>query len=331
MKKLIYGTLFLASVGIGITSCEKKELNNSINSNDVKIENKSHIPTFKSMEEVNETLDFLSNMGEDERRTYEQQNNSKSLLTTVYEAYEGVDMENLVSREELENHIAKHPSMLSLNTTSDRELEYHPYFSDNHYSAIADKDRLFIIKELCFKVFDDGLVSTHKSNIELLKAISAVSIKDVRQTDEITISELKYEQSTYRAACSSHNVARETNGKERTKMFVAVTLFRMDNGGGNFTDVVDLYGRIRPYKKTLGVWYHARRTISGKFLATARFNNPGTQTFTLNSNVSPQSAYSVYRNQGGLSINVPASNPRIVNVNSWGDTPSTSTVSIICN
>lgn len=325
MKKLIYGTLFLALVGIGFTSCEKENLSNSVINSEVNITN-NNIPTFDNMEEVHERLDLLSKMGEDERRAYEKENDSKSLLTEVYEVYEGIGMENLDSRVELEDYIAQHPSILSLKANIDKELEYRPYFSDNHYSTIANKNRLFIVGDICFKVFDDGLVSAPKSNMSLLSEISEISVKDVPQTEEITISHFNLEESTKRASCNSYyNGATQTSGKQRTKVFVTTGIYP-----ATIDDIVFLSGKIRPYKKTLGIWYHAKRTISGRFDATAIFfNTIGQQTLTLDDNVPPTLAYSVSISQ--LDFDFIATRPKITTIDSWGDTPSTSTVTVICN
>lgn len=89
MKKLIYGGLFLALVGIGFIGCNKEDINN--------IGNNSNIPKFDSFEALYEKMDMLNKMGEKERRGYEIANGYKSLLTEVYEVYEGVDVESLKS------------------------------------------------------------------------------------------------------------------------------------------------------------------------------------------------------------------------------------------
>lgn len=327
MKKSIYGGLFLTSMGVGFASCEKE--NQPVISNDANIVNESRTPIYDNMNEVYEKIKFVSGMGEDERRVYEQQNGSKSLLTTLYEVYEGIDMESLASQEELENYIAKYPSILSLKTNSDRELEYRPYFSDNYFSAIAGKDRLFIAGDSCYKVFDDGLVSTRKDNMESLKAMSAVSVRDVQQTDEIIVSASNVERTIDRSSCDPiENVERSTNRRDRTKLIIGCS--KVSRSG---TSLLFLYGKIRPYKRVLGIWYYAKRTISGKFFATAEFDHLGKKTITINENISPTLAYDVRRDSyiyyafNYSSIN----NIAITSIDSWGDTPSTDKASIICN
>ena len=201
MKKVVYGGLFLALIGIGFSSCKKEDLGNTVVNQGSGI-GKNHIPTFESMEDLNDRLELLSKMSEEERRTYENETNAKSLLTKVYEVYEGIDLENLTSQSELQNYVDLHSSTLELRTDRNKEYEYRPYFSDNEYSIVANEDRLVVVGETCIKIFDDGIVTTDKANISLLSDINEVSVENILPTDELFVSKISTEEIITRAACN---------------------------------------------------------------------------------------------------------------------------------
>ncbi len=273
MKKLKYGMVFLALVGIGIVSCEKEEMTTSTQNNHSPLLMKNDIPKFDSQEELYEKLDFLNQMGEAERRSYEKANGYKSLLTTVYEVYEGIDMESLTSRTELEDYIAMNASFLCIKSDYDREEIYTAYYADNYYAALANSDRMLIVGDICIKVFDDGIASTHVDNLDQLLGLNGVFVKDLVSDEQISISVYEKGDGSERAACDIvHNEKNSPdNGDDRTKLVVHSS---KDKSGGYTTLWTE--GYVRPYKKTLGIWYYAQRTCTAHIKYEAAYEKSGT-------------------------------------------------------
>lgn len=167
--------------------------------------------------------------------------------------------------------------------------------------------------------------------MQILNEINEVSVLRVAPRDQISITDLNLKETDGRAACDHLlNEERTTNGNERTKILMGITIFRTENEFG-FQDLVDLYGRIRPYKKILGIWYHTQRTIEGRLKGDGTFNNPALRNIGLNTYIAPTLEYSVFRNAGIININVEAYNEQITFIDSWGDTPSTDIVNLDCD
>jgi len=72
MKKLIYGTLFLALVGIGVVGCKKEngKFDNSLDN--------MRIQKFDAFDDFERKLKMLESMSDIDRRNYEKSNNYKS-------------------------------------------------------------------------------------------------------------------------------------------------------------------------------------------------------------------------------------------------------------
>lgn len=193
-------------------------------------------------------------MGEGERREYEKVNGYKSLLTEVHEVYGGVDIESLESKDELKDYITSNSSYLTLKTNDEGEQEYHPYFSDNEFSALVNSNRLLLVEDICYKIFDDGIVVSHKDNIDFLSSLKGNYAKDIVENKMIVISLFEEEEISPKSSCHpSKNVKRVNNGRNRTKLKLRahrqIHSISQDSNGGitSITTRVRTFGRIRPY------------------------------------------------------------------------------------
>lgn len=331
MKKLIYGTLFLALVGIGVVGCKKE---NSLTLN----RNKFDTAKFDSFEDLYNKLGEIEAMSEEERRNYERQNNYKSLLTYVYEVYEEIDMSKLVDLEPLHEHVKKNNDILEIIVNKQGEKEYRAIYSDNQYSAVAGKNRMIIIDTTCLKVFDDGLVMTNIKYFDELNSLEFKSIENIQDKNTFHVLKRISNELQIKSGCGQYDEGRATSGRNRTK----ITLECWAKGTSSFIFSAEVYGLIRPYHKTLGVWYYARRTITGQFqfvfayeeLGTNIFGLPGsgdTKTHPRNHSVNPTLAYAVARTFPIVTQGFYPSNYRFSSISSWGTTPNTNSATITCN
>lgn len=136
----------------------------------------------------------------------------------------------------------------------------------------------------------------------------------------------------------NRNVEEVDNGRNRTKLKLRahsqIHSISMDGNGGitSITTRVRTFGRIRPYMRTLGVWFHARRTISGRIEYQVKYLRGSTHEIDVNEQVSSTLSYSQFRGETDISpANSHATNIRFTDIDSWGTTPSTGTVSVECS
>ena len=330
MKKVIYVALFLALVGIGFSSCEKEEV---INSSKGIIEDKS-ILSFENFEELNKELQKVAELNEDERRVYEKNKGFTSLLTFAYENYEKLDLENIKSVEDIESFVAQNNSIVALEPNSEREMVFFPYYVDNIFSLLANTNRVFVVGEYFYKVFEDGIGVTKKENFEKLIAINEIYLSKVSQNNWLISTIFFTNELNDRASCNNavDMTGTSENGNNRTT--VRVSTASVTSGGIKYAY---LTGTIKPYKRTLGVWGPAKRTMDGRLKATADYNavlngNGTVHTLSLNQTVAGYKAYSYSASVNNTwSSSYIINRPALKSVDSWGDTPDTPNAVLYCN
>lgn len=319
-------------LAMSIISCNKEKetlLNTSAKS----------IPTFSSAEELNANIKLLEAMGEEERRTYEAQKGYKSLRTKVYELYEGVDMETLSDLDVLYQHVQRHANWLELSEDEQGALEYRPIYIDNSYSLVAGADRMIVVGESCLKIFEDGLITAPLEHMEELAASEGRYLADVPANSKYALAAANNRTWSQKSTCGTSQDNTATNGNDRTK--ISLECYAKLISGVIPTG--EAKGQIIPQKKTLGVWFRARRTINGRFKFSFVYEQVGTSiplgivgsgksiVVPFDDIVSPTLAYSVTRVYPIPTGGFYPTNYRFLSIDSFGDTPSTSNAVINCN
>lgn len=320
MKNIIYRGVFLSLITVTFIGCKKDNLNSFKNVN-------NNSSNFNSIKELKAKIKELEHLSEEERRAYESQNDYKSLYTHALEIYEKIDMNTLEDIEILKNHVNKNHDILEIAKEESGELVYRTFYSDNPYSLVANKSRMIIVDDFCIKIFDDGLISTSINNFDILKNIKEKSVEKINLNDDFNISYYKSHDINIKSNCSSYREDRKDNNRDRTKLWVE-TYYENISGMPYVTG----RGQIRPYKKTLGIWYFARRTITGRIKFDVTYTLNGQNIVRqFNENVPANLSYTQSRGFNDITWPDIPSNIRFTHINSWGDTPSTSTAIITCN
>lgn len=280
-------------------------------------------------------------MSEEDRRTYESQNAYKSLLTHVYEVYEGgFVMDSLKPIRDLELYIQNNLNLLTLKENEDQETEYYPFYSENIYSIVAGTNKILQVDDMYIKVFDDGIAVTNVDYLSYLMSIELINAKSLIKDDRIAVSLFNIDDDDEKSSCHPRrNVERLTNNRNRTKVKCrTINEFTeiKTNSQGIITQIksrVRAYGRIRPYHRTAGIWYHARRTIQGRIQFQVKFVRQGSNhEINVHNIVSPTLSYSQTRGKvDNNPTNVSPNNIRFEWIDSWGTTPNTGNVEIQCN
>lgn len=332
MKKFIYlGVLLTILVG-GFVSCKKENK---------KIENISgqiKTPRFENYQALNKELELIGAMSEEAHRTYEIKNGYKSLRTKVYEIYEQIDMENLTDKNELFIHVDSNPDYLEILTDMSGELEYRPIYSDCSYSLIARENRMIIVGDKCIKIFDDGLIQAPIQYFNDFETHNGKTVNTMPENGNFVVLKSNKEEIQAKSNCGTYQEREVTSGNNRTRITIECYPTLLEG----FVPYAKADGLIRPLKRTLGVWFHAQRTINGRFTFTFAFEQNGTNTqglpgsgqtilVNIDDNVNPVLAYSVSRSYSLPTGGFYPANYRFSSINSFGDTPSTSSASIVCN
>lgn len=331
-------SLFLLS--FFITSCEKEnvlKMQTEKKSQNGNVKSNSAILNFNSIDELNVAMNKLYMMNEEDRRMFENNNNFKSLLTHVYEVYEELKVENYDSTD-VELYNIAHEFQAQRNDLftirkNDKDEEFYIHYSENKYSVVANTERMFTVKDFIFKVFDDGVLGTHIDNQKDLLKLDAISIKDVKLNENIFVYQYDYDETGKTTCAPRTNETWTTNGRNRTRLTLRVRnpLISANFETGQFVYSIDTEGIIRPLMRTAGIWFYARRTISGRIKYHVQYLNGTTKNINVNENISNHLAYSARRFDNDTQpTNTNASNERFISIDSWGDTPSTNNVSIVC-
>lgn len=332
MKKFIYKGLILIILVGGFISCKKE------NSKAENTSRQIETPRFDNYEALNKELELLGAMSEDARRTYEIENGYKSLKTKVYEIYEQIDMENLIDKNELFIHVDSNPDYLEILTEMSGQQEYRPIYSDCRYSLIARENRMIIVGNKCIKVFDDGLVQAPIRYFNDLETHNGKTVNSMPNNKDFDVLKSNKKVIQAKSNCGTYREREVTSGNDRTRITTECYPALIQG----IVPYAKADGLIRPLKRTLGVWFHAQRTINGRFTFNFAFEQNGsnfqgvpgsgeTILVPINEIVNPILSYSVTRSYSLPTGGFYPANYRFSSINSFGNTPSTSSATIICN
>lgn len=320
---MIFSILLVGA--FGFVGCKKSDTFSS--------DQKSEItPNYSSYDEASKELDKVLSMSEDERREYELAIGKVSLITHSYKIYEELDFDNLTDESEIYSHINNHPDFLEIKVNDQGEKEFRTLYSDNIYSYLVGVNRMLILDTICLKVFDDGLITTSMKHYDELLSIKEHSLVNYKKVNHYNLYINNNIGIFEKTNCGTSREATETNNKNRTKLWIDVkTLVVNDVNYGN-VPTVDGYGQIRSYKKTLGIWAYARRTIEGRIKLDVTYTvTSGVNVIAVNQLISPNLSYTQVRRFGTLTWPDYPTNLHFSSIQCWGDTPDTATAYINCN
>lgn len=322
MKKYVYGVLFLAGLGTGMVGCKKTEPLNVLKDSEVRNE----IMRFDSFDELIQTLETLGKMSEIERMNWEKARDFKSLYTIAYQVYQQFDIENLANIEDLKSFVQENANLVSLNK-SDGETEFVPNYVDNSFSKIVSSNRLFIVDELVYKVYDDGLLYCSIAQIDVLKNLDFIRLKG--NSIPNGIEQIFYDRTSVneKICDSNYRTARADNGGERIRLIMECYA-----GTGLDNNKVITVSNLRPFNRVLGVWYHCQRTISGSLNYVVTWSQNGnTYNNPVNFTVTPTYGWAVEATQihPGFGIQQ-ALNVRFTFINSSASQTNAGPAIILC-
>lgn len=169
LTKYVLGILAITFV---MTSCSKNE-----DALATVQSNKQEILTFKTVEDFNTTLSKVVAMSDSERKSWEKEQGFKSFGTTCDEFYETIVPEKFKNRTEIENFISLNKDKIQFYDNSNGDIYCVTQYFKSSERYIMNQDKMYIVGNKAYKYFDEEMVSTNISNIDVLrKAKSSAEI-----------------------------------------------------------------------------------------------------------------------------------------------------------
>lgn len=326
-KRILQLSVLLTILTISFAGCEKEKVNNSeVNAG------------FSSTEELNAEINKTITLNSEELKSYEALKGYKSYGRMCEEIYENIDFSSFTTQDEILDFVAENGDYLELVTDEYGDVYLETKLRNNEYRYIIDNNRMFTVNDRVYKVFNEGQISTTIENRNVLYKIESFNEKNNKVTANLqfhptnTLSSkanIIDEPSLKSAAsnCGTKDDDRATSNRDRTKIEIELK----DKWEGN-TYKVYHKGLIRPYKKTLGVWYWCTRTISYQWKYTAYVNilgidfREGEDRSGTRSDSKEESYKELFFSTNGSMF----TGWHYEKYDCWGDTPSTGKAQVKC-
>ena len=327
MKKVLFTTVLL-SIMFAFIACNKDDLN---------LSNGKVILTFSSIEDVSEKLANVITMSSDELRDYEESKGYISYGRKCEEIFQSVDFDSFQTQDEIFEFVAENSDYLELVTDQNGDVYLETKLRNNEYRYIVNEDKMYVINDRVYKVFNEGEISTKIENREALSNIIVFDEQNSKVNSSFQFHPTNILSSSVNiidgaslkstsALCGRSDVDRATNGRDRTKIEIDL---KDKYQGSKY--IVYHKGLIRPYKRTLGIWYWCSRTITYQWKYTGYANilgyefREGEDRSGSRSDSKEESYKELFFAQDGVFTNW-----YYEKYDCWGDTPSTDKAQVKC-
>jgi hypothetical protein len=246
-------SLMAAAFAVAAVSCKKDKTTTISSATDPCI----GMLHFNSSEEFVETQQKVLAMTVAERREWEQQQGFKSYATKCEELFEEFEANGINSDEDIYNFVKENPDYFYIRE-EEGELYLTSYLENLPCSYLVNEKQLIQSNDKIIKAFANGYASLDFKDLSIIDDLK--SLDDCIPFQNITVSQIT-SKSIVKKQFRQDNT--DGDGRERTLAEVYITNTPVDTWESVFF--------IRPYKKTLGVWYYAKRTITGEMVAHWRY------------------------------------------------------------
>ncbi len=236
------------------------------------------IATFKNNEEYQNSLIKVLSMSTNELKEYEESIGYLSFGRECEEFYNSIDFESFATFEELESFVEANSDYLVFNKDDNGELYLETVYCNSIDRYIMNKDRMFLIGDDIYKVFEDGVIISDASNLDDLKKINFNSIDKVAENKDYrfvksnkTITNAESKDMAY--DCGVFAEAKSDDGRDRTRIQISVEHHYGQYANHIWTDIY-CEAIVRPLKRQLGVWIWCSRTISGDINVAYDYYDP---------------------------------------------------------
>ncbi|MHB9140337.1 MAG: hypothetical protein ACYC25_00490 [Paludibacter sp.] len=225
LTKYVFAVL---AITFALTSCSNNEDALATVQN-----SKQDILTFKNNEEFQSTLQQVIMLNDSELIEWENSKGFKSFGITCDEFYASIDLKEFKSLDDVKNYVSIHSDLLEIyqNETGDNFLEVQEFKNPSRY--LMNTSRMYIIGDLVYKQYDDGIATTNIANISKLKNTKDINL--LINDNLVTIFSNKNFNSKQKAANVVTNVssadanANNSTGKRNIHVWIETSNYQHDN------------------------------------------------------------------------------------------------------
>ncbi len=298
----------------------------------------SGIPTFESKVQLSEKINYLFSLDENERLNHEYELNQISLKTHTFNQLKSVDYDKINNIEELNREINSKSDYLSLDLDENSEYVVNVKYEKNIYSLIANKQRLFIVSDSVYKVFENGVLGTKIENIHKIKLFNPDKLSSNNGNEIFKVYIISGLDLVLKNGLPNYGkeIWRTSEGNNnRTRLFLMTNIRKNIFEG---SETFEAYGEVLAWRKFGFVWTRVSRTFDGyaNFYGSYTFNG-GSVDFSCKGSLktdSPQMSKKVFAKDGQTIVVQDGmeghENIKIHGSNSWA-TASGNRVEIILN
>lgn len=213
---------------------------------------------YTSEEEYLEKYKLISQMSSEERKNYETANSYISFGRLCDEFYANMQPEAFKTQEEALKFIKANSQYLELIDEGNGEYTLETKLYGNVERYMCGTDRTFVVKDRAYKVLAEQTISCKLDNIQQLRNINEENVASFYGNKDFDFEKEEIEILAKDASVNNGTAleAKSTNGSNRT-----VTTAEIKRVGTGNLKATEVNVKVRPYKKTLGIWYFCIRSI----------------------------------------------------------------------
>ncbi|MCK9256208.1 MAG: hypothetical protein M0Q45_08590 [Bacteroidales bacterium] len=258
MKKIIFISFIIALVGVLSISCEKEDNKDVQVKVDKPYTNESYI-IYESNEEFMNKLVEIANMTHEERKNYEIANGYMSFGRYCDEFYENIDFEKFDTQEDIIRFVDNNKMYLELIKEENGEFTVEAKYYDKFTRYMYGINKTFVIKDIAYKVFDECFIACNIADVSELSNITEKNYNNFIDNKKfVTIKSNSIMTKDVAVNNGKEKTAISTTGNNRTK---SMAIIELGPPLLNYQATCYAGAKVRPLKRTLGIWFQCYRTI----------------------------------------------------------------------
>ena len=266
MKKIISFLFAAIFLGILILSCHKEDVKPNTT-----LKNGMSIRCFDDFQELQSEMENIANMDFDELVEYESELNFNSYGKIAYLLVEELTGDTTILSVEVLSQIEQYYPQYFVILEEDTNYLVDVRYGNTPFSFIMNENRMFIIGDSVYKVFDNCLVITDLANIEDITALDEDGLLEIDGNEEYIV--LYYQEEEAKTNYGRSLYEEGVNGKEKVKTWLVLTEVYRFSYMGNTISHFCLSFKIKGFRKFCGIFWPVKRTLSNDILCAVSINN----------------------------------------------------------
>jgi hypothetical protein len=267
MKKVFY---LIALIAIcGFWSCNKNEV--SVQPVEI-TEASEHVLSFDTYDDYSAERTKVQAMSLEERIRYENSKGFRSFGTQCEQIYFSADLDNMTD-DQIREFVNANDEYLEL-VEEDGEVYLEAKLAKSSDFYLINKDKMFKCESMVTKTIDNNtsVAVFCDENFDELKELNKDNLYRVEGNEDFVINTAERIGVLKSTTCPQNVTDRATDGRDRVKIDISYT-----HGtkviGGVANNIDEARFELRPYKRTLGIWYWCSRTVSYSVKAMVDYYN----------------------------------------------------------